>query len=130
MPKDFSAAVLQEVPEAVRIVPQEEAQNQATEVSKQVSTSTSSHSADSPPSTKSNNRKSLHCKSWSTVPDFADEILLNRRNSSPSDEGKTQKQQILEELHVSIKHLFFCPATDLFSGSLCNIYCVKLPSQK
>lgn len=154
---EFSSAVLQEVPEAVRIIPQEETTES---VNKQIAVPSPARPLDSQQQSKTTNRKTVVPKSRpsSTVPiesnlssneisqvtlrslsstevsqmtlrsqplplsDLEDTEFLNedasvntsiidfikRKNKHPSttppltDEGSTQKQQILEELHVSI----------------------------
>lgn len=63
---DFSAAVLQEVPEAVRIVPQEDTQNQALDLSKQPSTAPSNRAIETQTNKTPGGRKSLLPKSGST----------------------------------------------------------------
>lgn len=151
---DFSAAVLQEVPEAVRIVSQEE----ATDVNKQSTTTPTNQQQQSnkniTATTTNTARKSLFTKSniatfdgnltsseaqqvrtqplqlsdleeadvftQSTMeflakedPEFLEkngtliDFIKNRKKQmvgslSNVDEGSTQKQQILEELHVSV----------------------------
>jgi hypothetical protein len=138
------AGVLQEVPEAVRIVPQDDSSSPSLDVSKQQVSTTSSRTSENQQN-QTTFRKSLLAKSRSTgavfdgtltsaeaqqvrtqplpLTDFEEEAMefLNKEDpnstlidfiksrkkqynvvsSSGSDEGTTQKQQILEELHVS-----------------------------
>lgn len=165
--KDFSAAVLQEVPEAVRIVSQEEATDvnkqttaaattttSATTINQQQQQKNATNSASTTAATTTTARKSLLAKSSITTnydgnltsseaqqvrtqplqlsdledtdvftqstmeflakedPEFLEkngtliDFIKNRKKQmagslSSMDEGSTQKQQILEELHVS-----------------------------
>lgn len=157
---DFSAAVLQEVPEAVRIVSQEE----ATDVNKQTTTTSQQQqqqlNKNTAATATSTARKSLLAKSsianydgnltsseaqqvrtqplqlsdledadvftQSTMeflakedPEFLEkngtliDFIKNRKKQMVGalgnvDEGSTQKQQILEELHVSIMSVCLC----------------------
>lgn len=131
------AAVLQEVPEAVRIVSQDDSSSPSLDVSKQQVSTTSSRTSENQPN-QTTFRKSLLAKSRSTgavfdgtltsaeaqqvrtqplpLTDFEEDFLskedpnstlidfIKSRNKQyvvSCDEGTTQKQQILEELHVS-----------------------------
>ena len=140
-----AAAVLQEVPEAVRIVSQDDSSSPSLDVSKQLVSPTSSRTSENqqnqttfrkaPTLSKSRSASAVYdgaltsaeAQQVRTQPlplnDFDDETMefLNKEDpnstlidfiksrkkqynvvsSSGTDEGTSQKQQILEELHVS-----------------------------